>query len=493
MSTTRSPRPPTAALGVVAVAVTVGLALPAQVAIPGAAAATTLTADRRVARAEELLACPDLRTGAAESTISLTVPTAGPGGAPVQAEAGALGAGGPGLTVLTAPAEPAPVIVRAEGVGAAGVVAGRRTLALDGTQRGLSVLACPAATRDAWFVGSGSQIGRRGRLELINPTAAAVVVDIELAGPDGPLLAPAGRGVTIAPGASATIKLDALVPDVAVFAVHVVARAGRVAAALRDEEAFGVSLPGVDWVPPAAAPARTVVVPGVVRLPEEQGHRLLHVFVPGAADAVARLRFLGTEGPLAVAGLDVVRLRAGRVTTFDLAAVGAAHLLGIEVTGDVPLTAGVHILRAAVYGDPADQAWTAAVAPTPAGAVLRSPLLPGNSSSGLLLSAPGAAAQVEVSVLIAGQAPDAQGAPMLVSVPAGGTVAVPTTQVLGGRDGAVTVRATPGSPSYVAGISVVGGRPMEPLLALSPLTARPLDVAVPAVALDLWAGVRRDP
>ena len=287
------------------------------------------------------------------------------------------------------------------------------------------------------------------------------------------------------------LKLDGLVPDVEVFAVHVVARSGRVAAALRDEEAYGITQPGVDWVPAAAAPARTVVVPGVVRLPEDQGQRILHVFVPGSDDAVARLRFLGTRGLMTVPGLDVVRLRGGRVTSFDLDTVGAGNLVGIEIAGDVPLTAGVHLRRAATPGGPADQAWTAATIPSPAGTVLTSPLLPATSSSGLLLTAPGAAAQVEVTVLIAGESPAQYPSRLVVAVPAGGSLLVPTTDLLAGRDGAVTMRSLAGSGAYVAGISVAGGRPAEPLLALSPLVARPLDVAVPGVVMDLWAGVRR--
>ena len=261
---------------VVAAAVALSLTLPAQLAVSGSAtaaigAAAAMSHGGRIPVNGQLLVCPDLRSGPADSSISLTVPTASSNVAvskvAVSIDAGALGTdpvgtAGPGLTVLAAPKAPVPVIVRSRGLGAAGVVAGRRTLALDGSQRGLSVFACPAAERETWFVGSGSSIGRRGQLVLINPTPAAVVVDVDLSGPDGPLRAPAGRGVTIASGASVVLKLDALVPDVAVFGVHVAARTGRVVAALRDEESFGITQPAVDWVPAAAAPARTASFPG---------------------------------------------------------------------------------------------------------------------------------------------------------------------------------------------------------------------------------------
>jgi hypothetical protein len=124
--------------------------------------------------------------------------------------------------------------------------------------------------------------------------------------------------------------------------------------------------------------------------------------------------------------------------------------------------------------------------------MLTSPVLPATSSSGLLLSAPGGAAQVEVTVLTAGQAPAPGRTALSHVVPAGGTLLVSTTDLLAGRDGAVTVRSVAGSPPYVAGISVAGGRAGEPLLALSPLVARPSQVTVPGVTLDPWAGVRRD-
>ena len=57
--------------------------------------------------------------------------------------------------------------------------------------------------------------------------------------------------------------LDALAPGVTRFAVHVHARSGRIAAAVRDQQVDGLTPRGADWLPPAAAPARQQVLPGV--------------------------------------------------------------------------------------------------------------------------------------------------------------------------------------------------------------------------------------
>ena len=78
--------------------------------------------------------------------------------------------------------------------------------------RGLAGTACAVPGTDFWFVGSGAVVGQRGRVYLTNPEAAPAVADITLYGPDGPIDAPAGRGVPVAAGTQEVRLLDALAP-----------------------------------------------------------------------------------------------------------------------------------------------------------------------------------------------------------------------------------------------------------------------------------------
>jgi hypothetical protein len=124
---------------------------------------------------------------------------------------------------------------------------------------GLASTECAVPGNDFWFVGSGAVVGRRGRLYLSNPESVPAVVDVALYGPEGPIDAPGGRGVTLAAGAQQVLKLDALAPDVERFGVHVQVRQGRVAAALRTSRSRAHPL-GADWCR-APAPAHRLVLP----------------------------------------------------------------------------------------------------------------------------------------------------------------------------------------------------------------------------------------
>ncbi len=193
---------------------------------------------------------------------------------------------------------------------APGFAAMETTRTPSGDLRGLSGTSCVAAGTDFWFVGSGAEVGQRGRLYLTNPESAPAQVDVTLYGPAGEIDAPSGRGVSVAARGQEVILLDALAPAIPRFGVHVQVRQGRIAAALRDQQIRGLDPLGVDWVPPAAAPSRRVVLAGV---PAGSGERHLQVLAPGTADAIVRVRLLAADGAFVPAGLDVVEIPAGTV------------------------------------------------------------------------------------------------------------------------------------------------------------------------------------
>jgi hypothetical protein len=380
-----------------------------------------------------------------------------------------------------------PLVAVASSALAPGFTASMTTRSTSDDIRGLASTACTAPGNEFWFVGSGAIVGRRGRLYLTNPESVPAVVDVTLYGPEGPLNAPSGRGVTLAAGAQQVLKLDALAPDVERFGVHVQVRQGRVAAALRDQQVQGLTPMGADWVPAAQLPARRLVLPGV---PAGAGERRLQIAVPGDSDAIVKVRLIGVDGSFVPSGLDVVEARAGRVSDIDLAPFTGAQAVAVELTSDQPVTAGVLVRVGGVGKARAELAYTAAAAPISAAAPgvatdLRGSKAGATIASNLVLAAPDRAATVQIDVL----AP-ATGAPTRVSVPAGGQVTVAADTLAQDASFAVTLVPTAGSGPVMAASQLTETDPTGPLLTVRLVSPSRYAVQVPQVVADLSTGLR---
>ena len=230
-----------------------------------------------------------------------------------------------------------PVVARGTGASAPGMAAGLLTRSGVPAMRGLLGTTCAAPGTDFWFVGSGAVVGQRGRIYLTNPEPAPAVVDVTLYGPDGAIDAPAGRGIAVAAGAQEVTLLDALAPGTTVFAVNVHVRSGRISAAVRDQQVVGLTPKGADWLPPAAAPARHQLIPGVL---SGTGERRLQVVAPGESDAIVKVRLVAESGTFAPAGLDVIEVAAGTVKDVDLAPFGTGDAFAVDLDSDDPSPPG---------------------------------------------------------------------------------------------------------------------------------------------------------
>jgi hypothetical protein len=479
-----------------------GLGVTADLTAPQPTAATVpARADARpaveVARADA--ACPD---PAVDDKTATRVSMAAPGA--IGGDAGS-GAGAPGRARLarltgvplpeadvTAPgtgsvlatAGQGPLVARGTAGSAPGMAAGMLTRSTADAVRGLAGTVCAVPATDFWFVGSGAVVGQRGRVYLTNPEAAPAVVDVTLYGPDGPIDAPAGRGVPVDAGKQVVRLLDALAPGITRFAVHVHARSGRIAAAVRDQQVDGLTPRGADWLPPAAAPARRQVLPGVAA---GAGERLLQVVAPGDSDAIVKVRLMTESGSFAPSGLDVLEVPAGSVAQVDLAPATGAAAAAVSLDSDVPVTAGVVSRATGSTGQLTDVAYTAAALPllpaTP-GVVTDARSGTGVTSS-LLLTAPGAEATVRLAPL-----PPATGSTSEVRVPAGSQVVVDLATVSTAADFALTVTPLSGSGPVLAARSVAEAEAAGPMLTTEPVEPGRYTVVVPRVVADLSAGLR---
>ena len=381
------------------------------------------------------------------------------------------------------PAGTGPVVARATGALAPGFTAGQLTRSESGLERGLAATSCSAATTDAWFVGSGAGVGHSATLHLSNPDPSQALVDVQVWGPDGPLESRSLRGLAVAPSGQRVVRLDAEVPA-ASYAVHVVARQGRVSSALRDAEAQGIQPLGVDWVPQAQAPAARVVVPGLMG---GSGTRTLRLFAPGDEGAVVRISVLGTAGRTEPEQLDAVAVPAGRVSEVDVSEAGGRTPAALLLESDVPVTAALLVRQGAAAGDgtaPGELAWTAAAERLQAGDEAVVPYVATGTGRFAEISLTAAAGPARVRLVPLGRPARPAPEPVDVSVPAGSTVQVPLRTGVGTYAHAVLVQVLEGSGPVWGNAMLREAGAAGPLLTAVALRTAPRTVELPAVAAD---------
>lgn len=448
---------------------------------------------------ERNLVCPDV-TGVpgrtfTRATVAALPGRAGAGSAAMSALRGTFPVPLPGLAGAAAVAAAdvavrgGPVRLDAHGALAARVAAEQLTRSDGGPARGLAETRCVPASTDTWFVGGSTVVGASATLLLVNPDDVAATVDIGLLTPGGPVAPRSAQSVEVPAGGSVRVPLETLAPDAAALAIHVAVRAGRVASAVLDSRRRAELPRGVDYLPVAAAPAPTSVVPG---LPGGSGARRVFLAAPGPDDATVELRVVTPEGAYVPAALNAVRVPAGTVVAVELAKVLAGRPASVVVRSDVPVLAGGFTGVADPRTGVAEFAWTGAAPP------LRGPtLVPDNRvrnpvDSVLELSAPDTAAAVTVTALPAGGGPPASLPP--VRVPAGHTVVVPL-HALSVPPGSFALVVTPvagSGPVYAARVLFeVGTRGV--LISALGLERTEATVTVPVAVPDPAVGVAGSP
>jgi len=358
--------------------------------------------------------------------------------------------------------------------GAAGLTVSQVSQSGAGDAVGLAELVCPAAGTEFWFVGGGSDVGRRTVLELVNPDPTAAAVDVQLFTGSGLAEPVAGQGVPVPGGGRTSVRLDQLAPGEAALALHVTARSGRVSAGLFDLAIRGAQPQGIDWVPPSVPPGTNLVVPGVFALPDGESELLLAA--PGERTASVQVEVVAADGAFIPVGLDSVEVPAGGLAAVPLTELVGRADVGLLLTADEPVLAGVR-LRAG--GSPPDFAYaTATPALTgPAAAPANNPEV----AARLSVVAPGDATTVEVTVV------DAEGrrttSQLAVAARSSATLSVAAPA------GAYSILVTAGTePVHVARLSSAAVNESVFVTAV-PLTSRPDSVTLPAAPADPGAGL----
>ncbi|TXS55446.1 DUF5719 family protein [Streptomyces sp. t39] len=350
----------------------------------------------------------------------------------------------------------APALVgTATGALAPGWTAQQTTTVPAGNGRGLLGVSCTAPDTDFWFPGASLAERRQDYVHLTNPDDTSAVADIELYGKDGELKSTLTEGITVPPGGAVPVLLSTLTADKADdVTVHVATRTGRVGAVVRSAD----ETDGSDWLAASADPTGTAVLPGI---PADATSVQLVAFAPGQDDADLKVQLSGPTGTITPAGFEKLRVKAGMTAMVDLKDVtrgeaGSLILSPAEADRDTPVVAALRVVRG--KGDRKEIAFIPAAAPVGSRATVADNR---DKGSFLSLTAPGTAAQVEVTASAGTRGGTA--AVKTYTVKAGTTLTI-TAPVPAGLRGtfALTVQTVSGGPVHASRMLEApdGGVPM---------------------------------
>ncbi|MFE1176761.1 DUF5719 family protein [Streptomyces sp. NPDC058773] len=248
------------------------------------------------------------------------------------------------VTTTTDSADAPALVGDADGTLAPGWTVQQTTSVAAGAGRGLLGLSCTAPDTTFWFPGVSTATDRQDYVHLTNPDATPAVVDLELHGKDGSLAGSAGEDISVPPHTTVPVLLSTLTSSPATnAALHVVAREGRVGAAVQASD----GKLGSDWLPPAADPAPGVVLPGI---PKDATSVRLVALAPGESDADLKVQLATPTGLITPAGLETLHLKSGMTTAVDLkdltkGEAGSLVLTPTDADAKTPVTAALRVTR----------------------------------------------------------------------------------------------------------------------------------------------------
>ncbi|MDH6580058.1 DUF5719 family protein [Kitasatospora sp. MAP5-34] len=411
-------------------------------------------------------------------------PSGTPGGAPsgsrlVLTKPG-VPATGPAATGDTAPG----TLAVATGGYAPGFSVTQTTTVTDQSGVGMSGINCTPAGTSFWFSGVSTAGDRVDYVSLVNADSVPAVVDLKLYGDKGPIDNDAATGITLPAGSSQDLRLPTFAQNVNDLALHVIARSGRVGAAVHATD----GTKGADWIPASVEPTSSVVLPG---LPADMSAARLVIVAPGDDDADLKIQISGKNGWFTPAGHETIHVKAGMIAATDLqqvvggttqqvnrGEVGALRLTPSDPAHPTPIVASIRVDRS--QNGKSDAAWITGSALIGQRAGIAENR--GGGAGTLYLTSSGDAAKVKVSVSAGsgGGTPASQE----VSIPAGATVGmqVPEPAGLNGVFG-LTVETESGGPVVAARMLAVNVNNI-PMFTIQPLRDDHSTVQVPQADQD---------
>jgi Family of unknown function (DUF5719) len=349
------------------------------------------------------------------------------------------------------------------------------------TASGLGTVSCTHPSSDMWFVGTGTATGvSQVRLYLMNTGDLAASVDLTILTDSGLQTGPSSA-ITVAPDQFVMENIAPFIRGSQALALHVQTTSGQVAASVW--EGGGSAGSGGAWLPEAAAPSTSLVIPG---LTVASSAARLFITVPGAEDARVTVVAFTAQGRFPQFG-GTTDAPAAATTSFPLTSLGASAA-GLELISNVPITAAVLVPGEGVGSV------TAATSPlTGQGVVAGNPAVRG-FTVGLLLTAPASTARASITVVPSGaglSAAAGSGDQQVATVQDGHTVAVTVPRPQGSRQPfAIVIRPLAGSgPLYAARVVTTGtGGLSASLVSLLPVPSALTVITLPT-AQDSYSAI----
>ncbi|GGU98400.1 hypothetical protein GCM10010211_77150 [Streptomyces albospinus] len=384
------------------------------------------------------------------------------------------------VTATTDSADAPALAGSADGALAPGWTVQQTTTVSAGTGRGLLGLSCTAPDTQFWFPGVSTDSGRTDYVHLTNPDPTPAVVDLEMRGKDGPLASAGGEDITVPPHTTVPVLLSTLTgTPTANAALHVTARAGRVGAAVQANDAKG----GSDWLPPAADPAATAVLPGI---PADATDVQLVAVAPGDSDADLKVQLATPTGLITPAGVDTLHVKSGMTASVDLKDVtkgeaGSLVLTPSDSGSAAPVAAALQVTRG--KGDNQEMAFIPATR-----AIEARGSVADNRAKGSTLSLVAPEKGKDAKVKVTASAGTGGGTPVskTYTVKGGTTLAVQPPQPQGLKGSyALTVEPQQGSGPVYASRMLALPQGQVPAFTIQPLPDDRGSVVVPTAGQDL--------
>jgi hypothetical protein len=334
---------------------------------------------------------------------------------------------------------------------------------------GMGLVSCTHPSSDMWFVGTGASGGAPDVwLYLMNTGTIGASADVTILTDTGQQNG-LNNAITVAPNQVVAENIAPFVGGSQALALHVQTSSGQVAASVWEGNGAGSGA----WLPQAAAPSTTLVIPG---LTVASSAARLFVTVPGSTDARLQVVAYTPAGAFTQFSATPVDASATATTPVTLSSLGASAA-GLKLTSNVPIVAGVLVPGKGIG------AFTTATAPvTEQGVVSGNPPTRG-LTVGLLLTAPAGAATASVSVVGADGSVTSPADLQEVTVKAGHTLAVTVPRPTGRQAFAIVITPRAGSgPLYAARVVTTGtGGLSAPVASLLPVPSALTEITLPPV------------